>query len=282
MFPQVRTLSSVVWRPIDTIGFWVTQKLDYSFQLMLMAYLAVRAAVYEQAQGLRTVFGVVSAQIYFTGWQALPLISMLSLASGVVAIMQSSAQLSLLGNVDFVGNLLVVVIVRELGPLITALVVIARSGTAVASELGNLRANREIEALEAMGIHPLSYIVFPRLLGGVISVLCLAFYFNVNALLGGFVVTSFVHHMSFQVYTDALAQALSSHDVVLFLVKNGFSGLIIFLNSSYQGLQVRQSSHEVPQRTTKAVVDSIMYVVLFNFLTTLLFYFNKLVELGVL
>lgn len=275
-------MNTYIWTPVEAIGARVVSGVDYSVQLFLMAYLSFRAAVYEQSQGLRTVFSVVSAQIYFTGWQALPLISLLSLATGVVAILQSSAQLSLLGNVDFVGNLLVVVIVRELGPLITALVVIARSGTAVASELGNLRANREIEALESMGIHPLSYIVFPRLVGGVVSVLCLAFYFNVNALLGGFVVTSFVHHMSFQVYTDALAQALTSHDVVLFLCKNGFSGLIIFLISSYQGLQVRQSSHEVPQRTTKAVVDSIIYVVLFNLMMTLLFYFNKFVALGVL
>lgn len=273
---------SILLRPIDYFGARVGSAVDYSIQLFLMAYLAVRAATIEQAQGLRTVVGVISAQIYFTGWQALPLISLLSLATGVVAILQSSAQLSLLGNMDFVGNLLVVVIVRELGPLITALVVIARSGTAVASELGNMRANAEIEALEAMGIHPLSYIIFPRLVGGVVSVLCLAVYFNLNALVGGFLVTSFVHHMSFEMYTDALAQAMTHNDVLLFLAKNTFSGLIIFSISSYQGLQVKQSSHEVPQVTTKAVVNSIIYVVSFNLLVTLLFYFNKLVELGVL
>jgi len=281
MISRFSNIGARALTPVDAIGGWVLRTMAYTIQLLLMAYLSVRAAAFEQAQGFRTVFSVVSAQIYFTGWQALPLVSLLSLATGVVAILQSSAQLSLFGNVDFVGNLLVVVIVRELGPLITALVVIARSGTAVASELGNLRANREIEALESMGIHPLSYIVFPRLLGGVVSVLCLAFYFNLNALMGGFLITSLVHHMSYQVYTDALAQALSSHDVVLFLVKNGFSGLIIFSISCYQGLLVQQSSHEVPQRTTKAVVDSIIYVVLFNLSMTLLFYFNKFVSLGV-
>lgn len=274
--------SARIWQPIESVGQRVTDGLVYSAQLALMSYMSVRAALFEQSRGLRTVFGVVSAQIYFTGWQALPLITLLSLATGVVAILQSSAQLSLLGNIDFVGNLLVVVIVRELGPLITALVVIARSGTAVASEIGNLRANKEIEALEAMGIHPLSFIVFPRILGGVISVLCLAFYFNVNALLGGFLVTSFVHHLSFHMYTDALAQALDGADVLLFLAKNTFSGLIIFTVSCFQGLRVQQSSHEVPQVTTKAVVNSIMYVVAFNLIVTILFYLNKLMDLGVL
>jgi phospholipid/cholesterol/gamma-HCH transport system permease protein len=275
-------ISDRMWRPVDYLGSVFQKAGQYTLALFLMIYLSVRAAIFEQVQGLRTVFGVISAQIYFTGVQALPLITMLSLAAGCVVIMQSMAQLSIFGNMDFVGNLLVVVIVRELGPLITALVVIARSGTAVASELGNLRANREIEALEAMGIHPLSYIVFPRLVGGVVSVLCLAFYFNVTALLGGFLVTSFVNHMSFTMYTDVLAQALSFSDVILFSTKNTFSGLIIFAISSYQGLQVKQSSHEVPQVTTKAVVNSIMYVVLFNLIVTALFYFNQLVQMGVL
>jgi phospholipid/cholesterol/gamma-HCH transport system permease protein len=100
-------------------------------------------------------------------------------------------------------------IVREAGPLLVALVVIARSGTAVASEIGNMRANREIEALESMGINPLSFIVFPRVLGGVISVLCLAFYFNVLALVGGFLLTRFIQDMSFSFYTDSLMRGFA-------------------------------------------------------------------------
>ena len=275
-------MDSIIWWPIDAIGRRIENIFSYTLQLSMMVYLSVRAATVEQVQNFRTVFNVISAQIYFTGWQALPLITLLAIAAGGVVIMQSSAQLTFFGNMDFVGNLLVVIIVRELGPLITALVVIARSGTAVASELGNLRVHRELEALESMGIHPLSYIVFPRILGGVLSVLCLAFYFNMIALFGGFLVTSFVHNMSFAIYTDSLAQALSVHDVTLFLLKNTFSGLIIFAISCYQGLQVKQSSHEVPQVTTKAVVNSIIYVVSFNLLVTTLYYFNKLVEMGLL
>ncbi len=247
-----------------------------------MIYLSVRAAVYDQSQGLRTIFGVVSSQIYFTGWQAMPLITVLALATGGIIILQSSLQLSLLGGASMVGNLLVVVIVREVGPLVTALIVIARSGTAVASEIGNMRVNREIEALEAMGINPLSYIVFPRIVGGVISVLCLAFYFNVIALTGGFLVTRLLNDMPFKFYAVSLAQAIAIEDVGLFFLKNGFSGLIIFVVACYQGLLVKQSSHEVPQVTTKAVVNAIIYVTTFNLIVTLLFYLNQLIRLGVL
>lgn len=224
---------------------------------------------------------VVSAQIYFTGWQAMPIITVLALSAGSIVIMQSNAQLSLLGGNEMIGNLLVAVIVREISPLLTALIVVARSGTAVASEIGNMRVNKEIEALEVLGINPLSYIVFPRLLGGVVSVLCLSFYFILISLLGGFLVTKLVHDMPFSFYADSLASAFQAEDVYLFLLKNIFSGLIIFTVCCYQGLLVKQSPHEVPQVTTKAVMNSVIYVIAFNVTVTTLFYLNQLLRLGV-
>ena len=209
---------------VDHWGRQVLGVVEYTLNVLAMIYLSVRAAIFDQTQGLRTVLGVVLSQIYFTGFQALPLVTVLALASGSIVILQSSAQLSFLGGGDMIGNLLVVVIVRELSPLLTALIVIARSGTAVASEIGNMRVNKEIEALESMGINPLSYIVFPRLAGGVISVLCLAFYYILISLVGGFLVTKLVHGMSFEFYADSIAVAFTVEDVALFLLKNSFSG----------------------------------------------------------
>lgn len=267
---------------IDGLGKRLLNIIEYTANIFLMIYLSFRAAFFDQAQGLRSVFTVVSAQIYFTGFQALPLITVMALASGSVVIMQSSAQLSLLGGADMIGNLMVLIVVREIGPLLTALIVIARSGTAVASEIGNMKVNREIEALESMGINPLSYIVFPRLLGGVVSVLCLAFYFTAIALLGGFFLTKFISGMSVEFYTDSLATAFAAEDVYLFILKNTFSGLIIFIICSYQGLLVAQGPHEVPQVTTKAVVNCVIYVISFNLAVTTLFYLNQLLKLGVI
>lgn len=267
---------------IDSLGGVVRRNVEYTYRVLMMLYLSLRATVYDQAQGMRTIFGVVSAQIYFTGWQAVPIITILSLAAGSVVILQASSQLTLLGGTEMLGNLLVVIVVRELGPLITALVVVARSGTAVASELGNLRANREIEALETMGINPLSYIVFPRVVGGVVSVVCLAIYFTLVALIGGFAVTKLIHDISFQFYLDSLARAIATEDLGLFLLKNIFSGSIIFIICCYQGLSVRRSPTEVPIVTTQAVVKSIIYVVCFNMAVTTLFYLNQLIKLGVL
>jgi len=268
---------------IDNWGQRAVAVCRYTLALFLMIYLSFRATIKDQAQGLRTIFGVVSAQIYFTGWQAIPLISILATAIGGIVIIQSSAQLTLLGGVEAIGNILVVIVVRELAPLMVALIVIARSGTAVASEIGNMRVNREIEALESMGINPLSYIVFPRLVGGVVSVICLTFYFNVIALIGGFMVTKFISiEMPFIFYIESLAQAMAYEDVWIFLLKNVFSGAIIFSICCYQGFLVKKASFEVPQVTTKAVVNSIIYVVLFNLTVTAAVYLNQLISLGII
>lgn len=271
-----------VWNQIDKLGKSVTDNLQYTLQVLLMVYLTIRATIIDQAQGMRTIFSVVSAQIYFTGFQALPLITVLALASGGIVILQTSSNLSLLGGSGMIGNLLVAIIVRELGPLMTALVVIARSGTAVASEVGNMRANREIEALESMGINPLSYIVFPRLIGGVVSVVCLAFYYVMVALIGGFLLTRWLQDMSFAFYFESLANAVASEDAGIFILKNTFSGMIIFVVSCYQGLLVKRGPWEVPVVTTQAVVKSIIYVVVFNLSVSTIFYLNQLIKMGVI
>lgn len=267
---------------VDGLGRSITSNIEYTLRVLLMVYLSLRATILDQAQGFRTITGVVAAQVYFTGWQALPIITVLALTTGSILVLQGLSNLTLLGGSEMIGNFLVVALSRETGPLLTALVVVARSGTAVASEVGNMRANREIEALEAMGINPLSYIVFPRILGGVISVLCLAFYFNIIALIGGFFLTQFLHDIPFTFYADSLTRAFAKEDVFIFLLKNSFSGMIIFVVCCYQGLSVKKSPHEVPQVTTQAVVNSIIYVTVFNLTVTALFYLNNLRNLGVI
>ena len=278
----LRALETAAFGAVDRLGRRAISIFVYTAETLTMTYLAARAAFFDRAQGFRAILRVVAAQIYFTGFEALPLVTALALAAGSVVVMQASAQLSLLGSAEMVGNLMIVIVVREVGPLVTALLVIARSGTAVATELGNMRVGREIEALEALGINPLSYIVFPRLAGGVISVICLAFYFDAIALFGGFALTRLLHDMSFEFYAASIARAFGPEDAGLFFLKNGFSGLIIFVVACRQGLEVRQSSHEVPQATTRAVVNSVIYVTSFNVAASTLFYVNQLMRLGLL
>jgi phospholipid/cholesterol/gamma-HCH transport system permease protein len=265
---------------IDKIGRWLISYIQYILQVLLMIYLSIRATFFGQTQGMTSIISVLATQIYFTGCQAMPLISVMALATGSITILQSSSELSLLNGSELIGNLLVVIIVREIGPLLTALIVVARSGTAVAIEVGKMRANREIEVLESLGINPLSFIVFPRIFGGVISLVGLCFYFVVIALIGGFLLTRIINEMPLDFFLDSLVYALTLEDFFLFLIKTIFSGMIIFSVSCYEGLAVKRSHHEVPQVVTKSVVDCIFFVTLFNLLISILFYFHQLNLIG--
>jgi phospholipid/cholesterol/gamma-HCH transport system permease protein len=281
--------AEVMMKPVRLFDQWImglgrifTTNIGYTLRVLLMCYLAFRSLIKDKSQSSRTILSVVLMQIYFTGWQAMPLITILSLASGTMIIFQSLANLNLLGGSQMMGGLLIAIIVREVAPLMTALLVVARSGTAVASEIGNMRANREIDALESMGINPISFIVLPRLLGGVISVVSLAIYFVLISLLGGFTIVKLLQNISFQFYIESISRAVASEDVGLFLLKNCFSGIIIFAIACDQGLSVQQSPTEVPVVTTRAVVKSIIYVILFNLSVSVLFYLKQLMKLGVI
>lgn len=275
-------MGSALTTKIDNLGRFITKNLEYTSKVAMLAYLSLRAGIIERSQGFRQILGVVLSQIYFTGFQALPLITVMGLATGIIVLLQSVMNLSMVGGTQMIGNLIVAMLVREVSPLLVALIVIARSGTAVATEVGNMRANREIEALESMGINPLSFIVYPRILGGVISVVCLSFYFSMISVLGGFFVTSLFHNLSLNFYVDSIMAAFQPADVWSFLAKNIFNGAVIFVVSCYQGLSVKRSPHEVPQVTTTAVMNSIVFVFIFNMIVTTLFYLEQLQKLGVI
>lgn len=266
---------------VDDLGRRVVAAISYTLDLLLMIYLSFRATLFNKRQSFQSILSVIFSQVYFTGVQALPLISALAIGASGIIVLQSSSHFNILGGSGSVGQLMVAVIVREVAPLMTALIVIARSGTAIASELGNMKVNREIEALEVMGINPLSFIIFPRLVGGIISVLCLSLYFIYVAIGSGYLSARFLMNMPFDFYIDSIMQVFAFDDVYLFALKNIFSGAITFSVCCHQGLQAKQGPHEVPQVTTKAVMNSIIYVILFNLSVTILFYLKQLMQLGV-
>jgi phospholipid/cholesterol/gamma-HCH transport system permease protein len=180
--------------------------------------------------------------------------------------------MELLGGVHFVITILVLVIIRELGPLLTAFIVIGRSGTAIATELGNMIVAHELEAIQAMGISPIYFIVGPRIIGVTIAVICLSLYFNVVALLGGFIVSRLILTISLPVFLRELMASLEAIDLVFGILKSLIFGLLIALTCTYHGLRVRYSSIEVPQVATRGVVSAILFCFMSNALLTLLFY----------
>ncbi|MCB5296192.1 MAG: ABC transporter permease [Candidatus Cloacimonetes bacterium] len=215
---------------------------------------------------------VILRQILFTGYEALPLISFLALAIGGLVILQGTNLLAGFGQGIWVHIVLVTVVVNELSGILTALVVVARSGTAISTELGNMRVRREIDLIESFGISPIGYLVLSRVIGVVVAMVILVLYFNFVAVLGGWLFSRIFNQLEFQAFMSDFLSVLKLSHVLSSLLKSISFGVIISILSTYHGMRVGHASTEVPQRTIRAVVSSIFVVILVDMLITWLFW----------
>jgi len=214
----------------------------------------------------------VVMQIYFTAIQSIQLVSFIAIITGSLAVLPISTGLTLFGQADLVGKILISVISREIAPLFTAFIIIARSGTAITSELGNMQVNKEIDSLKSLGVDYTSVVIFPRIFGGIVSLICLNYIFNLMSLGGGYLVSSFIQPFAFNSYINSLANHLTPLDILVTFLKCIGSAFLVFSLSISWGLSVKKSSHEVPQVTSKAVVWCLSSVMLWNLVMSLISY----------
>jgi phospholipid/cholesterol/gamma-HCH transport system permease protein len=201
---------------------------------------------------------VIVRQVYFTGVEAMRLVSLFAVILGVLAISQSVMQLKKWGGSEAMGPILVGLFLRELGPLITILIVIARSVTAVASELAAMKASGEIDALRCTGVSPLSYLVVPRVVAGAISTFFLAVYFVGISLFVGYLAVQGIADMSFEKYALSFFNAIQEWDIIIFTLKTMGLGWLLFLGACFCGLRTGGANYEIPRATTRAVMWSFM------------------------
>ena len=222
---------------------------------------------------LGVVGGQTKLQIRFTGLDALWLVGGTALLLGAVTLIQAFSQLSGLGAENYIGALMVLIVLRELGPLLTAVLIIGRSATAIAAELGTMQLNGEVDALAAHGINPYQYLLLPRWLGVLVSLFALVVCFDAAALGGGFLVAKLKYGVTFGFFMDSVRQTLSNRDFVATLLKVLlFTGAITF-HACHFGLRIRRSQTEVPQAVTKTVVSALVAVFAIDGLIAALFYF---------
>ena len=254
------------------IGSFTFTRLRAVYEVWAIAVYSLKTAVLHFQQGRDVTTNVLFRQLYFTGFEAVPIISWIALILGLVIVTQTLSILPQFGGEALIGDILVWVVVREAGPVFAAVIVIARSGTAIASELGSMKINRELTSLEIMGIDPMHYLVMPRVLGTALSVIILTFYFETVSLLGGYLLAGFGKSVPFTSYAASILEAMSFLDVAVSLLKSAVFGLIIGSVCSYQGLMVGQSITQIPQKTTKAVIGSLLSVFIIDGTITFLFY----------
>ncbi|HCJ67749.1 MAG TPA: ABC transporter permease [Elusimicrobia bacterium] len=266
----------MLWEIINKITRTIDKRIlsffRYLSDLFLLLYLTGKIFFLAPLEGRRIVRKITLNQIIFTGIDALLIVSVIALSLGVIVILQAVPQLSKVGAVNLIGKILVLAIVREMSPLLTAFLVISRSGSAIATEIGTMRISNEIDVLEVMGINPFHLIIFPRIIGCIVAMFCLTLYFNFVSILGGFIVSAFLLKASLYTLFSSLISALSFKDIFICLLKSLSFGLIISLISCYHGLSVKISPTEIPQQTTRAIVNSIIFIIILNGTVTVLTY----------
>ena len=243
--------------PFAAIGRGTTRRFSALGGPARFAFEAVAALPSLPGAGRRVALRVLLNQLRFTALQAVPLVVLLSALLSFVVI-QTSLQ-TFNGLTDFIGTVMVVTVVQLLGPLLTALAVIGRSGTAITAELATNTVMGEIRALEGMGIDPYHYLVLPRLIGTTISMTVLIVLFDVVALLAGFFATS-VNQASGGRYVSNVLAALDTGDVLITVTKGILFGIVIGLLPSYHGLRVTRGPTEIPQAVTRGTVSAIVSV----------------------
>jgi phospholipid/cholesterol/gamma-HCH transport system permease protein len=257
----------------ESAGSWVRMKVTVFVDLSTLLYLAFRELIAERGKGFSLVFEITLRQVYFTGVQALKVLVLISLTLGTVIIIQSWTKLSFLGGgVEFLVPILILVMFRELGPLLTAIIVIGRSGTAIAAELANMVVAHELEAIQVMGINPVYFLVTPRIIGVTLAVIALTIFFIAVGLLGGLGISKLILPITFPAFLQELQTSLEVNDLLIAFLKSLVFGLLISLICTYYGLRVGYSSIEVPQAATRGVVSAMLLCFATNALITVLFY----------
>ncbi len=256
---------------ISSIGRWLKWKIKdllyamgFFFQVLLETALFVRRK--------QVALKVLVMQIYFTGVKAISIISFIALALGVIIIIQGRSLLPQFGQGSLLYTILIVIITRELGPILTAFIVIARSGTAIAAELGDMVVTHQIEAYISIGINPISYLIVPRFLGVTISLALLTVYFNIVGLFASYFITQMVTPIQFMEYFNNIMNELKYNDILISLSKSLIFGVIISLVATHNALRLKTASTEIPQVVIRAVGQAFILCIIANVIVTLLYY----------
>jgi phospholipid/cholesterol/gamma-HCH transport system permease protein len=258
---------------VEQIGASVTGSLTY---LGALAELGAKAAFYTFVapfRGKPLRLGRAVSQAMDVGVRALPILSLITFFIGLILALQAAYELRKFGAISFVANAVAISMSRELGPLITAIVVIGRSGSAFAAEIGTMKVTEEIDALETMAINPISFLVAPKFLAMVIMVPCLTIWALAMGIMGGSVFGVAQADFTFWRYVQTSVEALFLRDIGTGLIKAFMFGVAITAVGCHEGLSTGTGAEEVGRSTTRAVVMSIFMVVLVDLVFTTLFFF---------
>ncbi len=211
------------------------------------------------------------SQMEQIGIHALPIVGLISFLIGVVLAFQGSGQLERFGAQIFTINLVAVGVLREMGILLTAIIVAGRSGSAFTAQIGTMKVNEEIDAMRTIGLDPVDVLVLPRIFGLVLVLPLLTFYADIMGLIGGAAMTMITLDLSLFQYIRYLQDAATLGDFFVGMFKAPIFAFIIALIGCHEGFQVSRSAESVGRQTTRSVVEAIFFVIVLDALLSILF-----------
>ena len=209
----------------------------------------------------RAAFDILVMQIFFTAYQLLNFFVVLSAVFGSIFIGIVFQTVKSFGLVQYLGNIIMGVVVLEFSPLITVVLLALRSSSAVNSEIAVMKVNREIDALESFGIDPVVYLFLPRIISFIISVTILSSLFAIIVLFSGFIFSSIIFEMSAGIFSEMITKSISVFDIIIFYMKTVVFGFFIAVIPLYNGWKTQYRSTDIPVSVLRGMMGVFMSIV---------------------
>ncbi|MBN1967789.1 MAG: ABC transporter permease [Candidatus Delongbacteria bacterium] len=259
---------------IEKISNFIDGGLSSLFNFFVLAsdsfYYGIRGVF--TSEGRRK--GSVYEQVELIGTNAVPIITLLSFLIGLILSLQSAAQLRQFGANIFLVDLIVISMITEMGPMITAIIVAGRSGSAIAAEIATMKITEEIDALRVMALNPLKYVVSPKIIGLAISLPLLTIAANLIGIAGGFIIAVLYLDLNAEVFIERALSVMTLKSWFTSIFKSFVFSLLIGFIGVYFGFNVKGGAEGVGKATTSSVVAAIFSVIVADALLSIVFYFK--------
>jgi phospholipid/cholesterol/gamma-HCH transport system permease protein len=276
---------TLVGRKFHALGLFLLRRpVGQEVALFIRAFMSL----FNKSRSFKTDSRNIILQTFFTGVEIFPILFVVATLFGTVVIIEVITMMGKMGFGDVVGGLMVVVIIRELGPILTAFLIAGRSGSSLTTYIGGMVINSEVDALATMGVDPVRYLVMPGLIGGAIATFIMNIVFSTSAICAGFLMTkaaiavtgnAFNLQLTWDYLSTEILKALTFTDFIFIVVKPIVFGCIITTNACYQAMNIPRDIRQVPKATGRSVIRSFFYIVCADVFLSLFYfidYFNEI------
>ena len=271
--------------------------LHRTFGQQIALFCRAIASIFSKNRSLKTDSRNIIMQTFFTGVEIFPILFVVATLFGTVTIIEVISMMGKMGFADFVGSIIVIVTIRDLGPILTAFLIAGRSGSSLTTYIGSMVINYEVDALATMGVNPIRFLVMPSLIGGCIAMLIMNIFFSLSAICAGFLVTKSAIYLAgvtgvtgdmmniqltWSYLSTEILNAITFSDFIFIILKPIVFGAIITTNACYQALNIQRDVRQVPKAVSRSVIKSFLYVVIADMIISVFYfmdYMNNLTQL---